>query len=176
MELNTDRLIIREATSEESSRISAQIGDDSVDTFLATLSKEDIAVIFQDQDAISTLLTRFSNSIGNGNSEIYGAWDNDVLVGFVALVNGESGTPELQIEIAPKFQNKGYGFEFLKALLKHLFERNDFQYIRYTVLPNNKPSIALVNRIGGLLQTPKSDAERLLICTYHITKESMSMQ
>lgn len=173
MELKTDRLVIRKATSEEASQISTQISDDSVDTFLATLSKEDIAVIFQDQDAVSTLLTRFSNSIGNGNSEIYGTWKNDVLVGFVALVNGESNTPELQIEIAPRFQNKGYGFEFLKALLKYLFEKNDFQYIRYTVLPNNKPSIALVNRIGASLQTPKSDAERLLICTYHITQESM---
>ena len=176
MELKTDRLIISEATYDESTKIRAEIGGDSVDEYLSKLSENDIAIIFKYQKAVSDLLTRLSNSIGDGNSEIYGAWADEELIGFIAIVNAESGTPELQIEIAPKHQNKGYGFEFLNALLKHLFEINDFQYIRYTVLPNNKPSIALVNRIGGLLQTPKSDAERLLICTYHITKESMTMQ
>ena len=176
MELKTDRLIISEATYYESTKIRAEIGGDSVDEYLSKLSENDIAIIFKDQKAVSDLLTRLSNSIGDGNSEIYGAWADEELIGFIAIVNAESGTPELQIEISPKHQNKGYGFEFLNALLKHLFERNNFQYIRYTVLPNNKPSIALVNHIGGMLQTPKSDAERLLICTYHITKESMSMK
>lgn len=173
MELKTKRLVIREATYEESKQISMQNSGDSVDTFLASLSKEEIAVIFQDKDAVSDLLTRFTNSIGEGDSDIYGAWKEDNLVGFIAIVNGESGTPELQIEIAPKFQNKGYGFEFLDALLKHLFEQKDFNYIRYTVMPNNKPSISLVNHVGASLQEPKSEAERLLICTYHITKETI---
>lgn len=174
MELKTDRLVIREATYEESNQISAQIHGDSVDKFLATLSEDDIAVIFQDKKAVSDLLTRFSNSMGDANSEIYGAWKDDSLVGFIAIVNGEFDTPELQIEIAPRFQNKGYGFEFLDALLKHLFERKEYHYIRYTVLPNNEASISLVNHIGASLQAPKSEAERLLICTYHISKDSMS--
>ena len=170
MELVTERLIIHEVTSEDTNQISDQNSNNSVDEYLSSHSKDDIAVIFQDQDAVSALLTRFSNSIGNGNSDIYGAWKDDNLIGFIALINGESGTPELQIEIAPPFQNQGYGFEFLHALLDHLFETRNFQYIRYTVLPNNKASISLVNKIGALLQEPKSEAERLLICTYHIVK------
>ncbi len=174
MKLKTNRLTISEVTYEESTKISAEIGGDSVNEFLATLTENDVAIIFRDQDAVSDLLTRFSNSIGDGNSEIYGAWKDGELIGFIAIVNGESGTPELQIEIAPEFQNKGYGFEFLDALLNYLFEKNDFEYIRYTVLPNNKPSISLVNHIGASLQKPKSEAERLLICTYHITKENMA--
>lgn len=174
MELTTERLIIHEVTSEDANQISSQISDDSVDKYLSSLSKDDIAVIFQDQDAVSALLTRFSNSIGDGNSEIYGAWKNDTLIGFISLINGESGTPELQIEIAPPFQNQGYGFEFLGALLNYLFEIKNFQYIRYTVLPNNNASIALVKHIGAELQTPKSDAERLLICTYHINKDTIT--
>ena len=174
MELTTERLIIHEVTSEDANQISSQISDDSVDKYLSSLSKDDIAVIFQDQDAVSALLTRFSNSIGNGNSDIYGAWKDDNLIGFISLINGESGTPELQIEIAPPFQNQGYGFEFLKALLNYIFEIKNFRYIRYTVLPNNNASIALVQRIGAVLQTPKSDAERLLICTYHISKDTIT--
>ena len=149
MKLKTNRLTISEVTYEESTKISAKIGGDSINEFLATLTENDVAIIFRDQEAVSDL-------------------------GFIAIVNSESGTPELQIEIAPEFQNKGYGFEFLDALLKYLFEKNDFEYIRYTVLPNNKPSISLVNHIGASLQEPKSEAERLLICTYHITKETMA--
>ena len=95
MELTTGRLVIRRATYEESNQISEQISGNSVDDYLASLSKEDIAVIFQDQDAVSALLTRFSNSIGDGNSEIYGAWKEDTLIGFISIVNAESGTPEL---------------------------------------------------------------------------------
>lgn len=173
MELLTDRLVIHEATSEDANRISEQNSNDSVNEYLASFSKDDIAIIFRDQDAVSALLTRFSNSIGDGNSEIYGAWKDETLIGFISIVNSESGTPELQIEIAPPFQNQGYGFEFLDALLNHLLQRKDFQYIRYTVLPNNKASIALVERIGAVLQEPKSEAERLLIRTYHITKDTI---
>lgn len=102
MKLNTNRLTISEVTYEESTKISAKIGGDSVNEFLATLTENDVAIIFRDQDAVSDLLTRFSNSIGDGNSEIYGAWEDEELIGFIAIVNGESGTPELQIEIAPE--------------------------------------------------------------------------
>jgi|GEM_PF-6912549 len=170
MELKTERLIIRKTTSEKTKQINTENDGASVDQFLGTLSTEDIAVIFQDKDAVSALITRFSDSIGNGDSEIYGAWEGERLIGFISLVNAESGTPELQIEIDPLFQGKGYGFEFLRTLLEWIFETRDFQYIRYTVLPNNKASISLVDKIGGLLQEPKSEAERLLIRTYHITK------
>lgn len=41
-------------------------------------------------------------------------------------------------------------------------------------MPNNKPSISLVEHIGATKQKPRSEAERLLICTYHITRESVA--
>ena len=170
MELTTERLVIRETTYEETKHISVENGEDSVDKFLASLTDDDVAVIFQDKEAVSNLLTRFSNSIGDGSSEIYGAWNNEDLIGFIAVVNGESGTPELQIEIAPKHQNKGYGFEFLNALIPYLFCHRNFKYIQYTVLPNNAASISLIAKIGAALQEPKSEAERRLIRTYHINK------
>lgn len=173
MELTTERLIIREATYKEAKQISEQNSGNSATSFLASLSEDDVAIIFNHKEAVSNLLTRFRNSIGDGSAEIYGAWKSKTLLGFVSIVNAESRTPELQIEIAPNFQNKGYGFEFLSALLEHLFEERDFQYIRYTVIPNNEPSIALIENIGALHQEPKSEAEKLLIRTYHITKLSM---
>ena len=122
MELKTERLIIREASYEETKQISEQNSSNSASDFLASLSEDDKAIIFKDTDAVSELLTRFSNSIGNGSSEIYGAWKKTTLIGFISLVNVDSGTPEIQIEIAPKYQNKGYGYEFLSAVMEHLFE------------------------------------------------------
>ena len=56
MELTTERLIIHEVTSEDANQISSQISDDSVDKYLSSLSKDDIAVIFQDQDTSNMLL------------------------------------------------------------------------------------------------------------------------
>ena len=170
MKIKTERLSIRRTTHEETKQISTANNTGSVDEFLGSLSNEEIAIIFQNKDAVSDLLTRFSNSIGNGDTETYGAWKDEKLIGFISLINAESGTPELQIEIDPQFQGKRYGFEFLRALLGHLFETRNFQYISFTVLVHNPASISLVEKIGASLQEPKSDAERLLIRTYHITK------
>ena len=173
MELKTERLIIREASYEDTKKISEQNNANSAGNFLASLSEEDKEIIFKDTDAVSGLLTRFSNSIGDGSSEIYGAWKKETLIGFISLVNVDSGTPEIQIEIAPKYQHKGYGYEFLFAVMEYIFEKQRFDYVRYTVLPNNDASIALVKSIGAFLQEPKSDVEKLLIQTYHISKLSM---
>ena len=109
MELKTKRLIIREISYEETKQISEQNSSNSASEFLASLSEDDKEVIFKDTEAVANLLTRFSNSIGDGSSEIYGAWKKQTLLGFISLVNVKSGTPEIQIEIAPKYQNKGYG-------------------------------------------------------------------
>lgn len=173
MELKTERLIIREASYQEAKQISEQNNSDTANTLLSSLSEDDKAIIFKDIDAVTALLTRFSNSIGNGNSEIYGAWRKNTLIGFISLVNGESGTPEIQIEIAPKYQNKGYGHEFLSAVMEYVFEQQRFSYVQYTVLPSNEASIALVKSVGALLIEPKSEAEKLLIRTYHISKLSL---
>lgn len=173
MELKTERLIIREASYQEAKQISEQNNSGTANTLLSSLSEDDKAIIFKDIDAVTALLTRFSNNIGNGNSEIYGAWRKNTLIGFISLVNGESGTPEIQIEIAPKYQNKGYGHEFLSAVMEYVFEQQRFSYVQYTVLPSNKASIALVKSVGALLIEPKSEAEKLLIRTYHISKLSL---
>lgn len=59
MKLVTERLVIHEATSEDANRISEQNSSDSVNEYLSSLSKDDIAVIFQDRDAVSALLLVF---------------------------------------------------------------------------------------------------------------------
>jgi hypothetical protein len=95
------------------------------------------------------------------------------MIGYIALVNCAAKAPELQIEIAPDYQGKGYGYEFLKAVLRSVFKKRGYDAIRYTVLPSNGASIALVKKVGAFLQEPASEAERILIRTYLVSSLSM---
>lgn len=58
---------------------------------------------------------------------------------------------------------------FLSALMRYLFETGYCRF-HYAVMPDNAASIALVEKVGGILQPLKSEAERLLFKTYHIIK------
>lgn len=173
MEIKTERLIIRNTDRETANRISTLNNGNETDKTLASLSSEDISIIFEKPDEVEKIIARLSCSLGNGESDIYGAWLDTRFVGFIALVNCKSELPEVQIEIAPEYQNQGYGYEFLFSLLKELFREGKYTQLRYTVLPTNEASINLITKIGAFLQEPESIAEEKLFKTYHISKLSM---
>lgn len=173
MEIKTERLVIREISHGEAQQISKLNDPKTVNEYLATLDDKQIAVIFKDKNAVADLLNRFRNSIDNGDGKIYGALKDGLLIGFISIVTGGSEIPELQIEIAPNYHGKGYGYEFMAALLPYLFESEKYDSIRYTVLPTNAASIALIKKIGAFLQSPKSEVEKLLVQTYLISRLSM---
>ena len=140
----------------------------SVPNLFTSLSKGELDTVLSNTEALSDLLVRFKN-LAEDNKIYYGAWKNNELIGFVAIINEDSQTPEVQIEIAPKFQGQGYGYTFLFVLLKYLFETKRYQYFGYTVMPTNRASLRLVEKLGAKRQPPKSAAEDLLIHTYHIS-------
>ncbi|MBQ5797379.1 MAG: hypothetical protein IIW15_05050, partial [Firmicutes bacterium] len=47
---------------------------------------------------------------------------------------------------------------------------------KYVVNPANKASIALVEKLGGVLQEPKSYAEEMLLKTYVLSAEVPGVQ
>jgi RimJ/RimL family protein N-acetyltransferase len=173
-EIRTERLVIRPCSQESVEAISKSNGDDNATKYLASLSEEQIAIIFKDKDQVELLLKRISESRGDGNSLLFGAWLKQKMIGYIALVNGAAKISELQIEIAPDYQGKGYGYEFLKAVLRYVFKKHGYDTIRYTVLPSNDASIALIKKVGAILQKPASEAEKILIKTYHISSSSMN--
>lgn len=173
MEIKTNRLTITEIAQRDIMRIRELNNNNATDKHLASIPEEDRAVAFRDSEAVSKLCERFDSSIETEDDDFYGAWKGDLLIGFI-VVNADSDISELQIEIDPEFHHLGYGYEFLSALLKHLFENEDYTFIRYSVLPTNIASIALVEKIGGVLQPPESYIEELLVRTYHISKLSMA--
>lgn len=173
MEIRTERLVIRHTDKKTASQISDLNNGDETDKMIASLSSEDIGLIFENTDEEEQIIARLSSSLGNGESDIYGAWLDTQIIGFVSLINCKSKLPEVQIEIAPEYQNQGYGYEFLFSLLKKLFSEGRYTTLRYTVLPTNEASINLISKIGAFLQEPKSIAEEKLFKTYHISKLSM---
>jgi RimJ/RimL family protein N-acetyltransferase len=172
-EIRTRRLIIRPCSQESADAISKSNGDDNVTKYLSSLSDEQIAIIFKDKAQVELLLKRISASRGDGNSLLYGAWLDQKMIGYIALVNCAAKIPDLQIEMAPDYQGKGYGYEFLKTVLRYVFKKHGYDAIRYTVLPSNDASIALVKKVGAFLQEPASEAERILIKTYLVSSLSM---
>jgi RimJ/RimL family protein N-acetyltransferase len=172
-EIRTKRLIICPCSQEAADVISKSNSEGNSAKYLESLSDEQIAVIFEEKGKVELLLKRLSANLGIGDSLLYGAWLNEKMIGYIALVNCAAKVPELQIEIAPDYQGKGYGYEFLKAVLRSVFKKHGYDAIRYTVLPSNEASIALVKKVGAFLQEPASEAEKILLRTYLVSSLSM---
>ena len=69
-------------------------------------------------------------------------------IGYTEFKNLD-GTPEIGIDLAEKYQGKGYGFETCQILVNKLFEKTDYDYIAYNAFKYNKASIALAKKLGA---------------------------
>lgn len=170
MEIKTNRLYIRRVSRNNVLHIRELNKNDNVNDFFDAIPEEDRAEAFRDSEAVENLFALMENNLDTDDDIFYGAWVNDSLIGFIAIVNPASRTPGIQIEIDPAYHHRGYGYEFLSALLKHLFETESYTYIQYLVMPSNTASLALVEKVGGVLQEPESFIEKLLIRVYRITR------
>lgn len=173
MEIKTNRLFIRRVNRSDVLHIRELNKNDNVNDFFGSVSEEDRAEAFRDSEAVEKLFALMENNLDTDDDIFYGAWENESLIGFIAIVNPASRTPGIQIEIDPAYHHRGYGYEFLSALLKHLFETESYTYIQYLVMPSNAASIALVEKVGGVRQEPESCIEKLLVRVYHISKQSV---
>ena len=174
MEIKTNRLYIRRVNRSDVLQIRELNKNDNVNDFFGSIPEEDRAEAFRDSEAVEKLFALMENNLDTDDDIFYGAWENDSLIGFIAIVNPASDKPSIQIEIDPAYHHKGYGYEFLSALLKHLFETESYTHIQYLVMPSNAASIALVEKVGGALREPESIIEKLLVRVYHITRPSIS--
>lgn len=60
----------------------------------------------------------------------------------------KNGMIEIGFGIVPQMQNKGYGLELLIGMWKMISKRDDVKILRYTVSPENKPSMHIINKLG----------------------------
>lgn len=168
----TSRTRINIADSDFCAKISYLNKDQDGSEYLDGLNKEDKDLIFEDTKELSRLLWSMVNDVGDAPSISFGAWskENDP-IGFVTVLNFDKDISEVQIEIKPCYQNQGYGYEIMSAMLKYLFATYHYQAIRYRVMPYNIPSIKLVEKLGGTLQKSKSKQEELLFRIYHLAAD-----
>ena len=60
----------------------------------------------------------------------------------------EVGMIEIGFGIVPERQNRGFGQELLLGMWKAISARNDVKVLRYTVAPDNAPSLHIINKLG----------------------------
>ena len=60
----------------------------------------------------------------------------------------EEGMIEIGFGIVPEMQNKGFGKELLIGMWKMICKRTDVKVLRYTVAPDNAPSMHIINKLG----------------------------
>ncbi len=169
--IKTKRLVIEPTEIGIVEKISAQINDNVADNFLKSLSDEEMKVVFSDMEAVKNILLELEYKRVSPDVMAFGAWYGEKIVGYVTILRCIDNIPEIQIEILGEYQHRGFGFELLFNLLKEMFVAEQAKYLRYVVVPTNKASIALVEKLGGELQPPKSEVEKILFRTYWITRE-----
>lgn len=55
---------------------------------------------------------------------------------------------EVGITIDPEFQNEGFGYKAIKALLDHVFRETETHRVYASIDPRNEPSIRLFEKLG----------------------------
>ena len=75
--------------------------------------------------------------------------DNEIIgsAGFHDFPN-EVGMIEIGFGIVPEKQNQGFGKELLLGMWEMICKRTDVKVLRYTVSPENGPSIHIINKMG----------------------------
>ena len=89
--------------------------------------------------------------------EIYvrGAYDGDVLVGFINQVSEEGGTVEVGYVVAPEKWNRGYGTAMLTGAIAELFQQG-WQRVRAGHFEENITSRRVMEK-SGMTPIPFTD-------------------
>ncbi len=172
------RLCIRVIQPEEIKKITERNQTTRLDEYLKSLSKEEITKIMADQSAVFDIIQRLQSLLDTEYSAVYGGFYNGELISYVALTEiidstegKKTNTAEIHVEVLPEYHGQGFGFEMLSRVIEMVFSETVYPFLNYTVIPSNVVSIALVEKLGGVLQEPKSYAEEMLLRTYHLNRK-----
>lgn len=84
------------------------------------------------------------------------------------LFPDEEGMIEIGFGIVPEMQNKGYGKELLHGMWLMISSRTDVKTLRYTVTPDNAPSVHIIKSLGFNLVGEQMDEEDGLELIYEL--------
>lgn len=71
----------------------------------------------------------------------------------------ENGMIEIGFGIVPEMQKQGFGTELLMGMWQMIIKRPDVKILRYTVSPDNEPSMHIIKKLGFKLVGEQIDPE-----------------
>ena len=145
MNIETDRLIIREYTLNEAPFIYQLMNSEG---WLTNVGDRGIKTL---EDAERYMLKNYLRSY-----ELYGFGpylislkDSGIPIGSVGLYKRDNlKHPDIGFAFLPEYVNKGYAFESAHAVMQFGLEKLGLQKITGITLPNNLPSIKLLKKLG----------------------------
>jgi len=81
----------------------------------------------------------------------------------------ERGMIEIGFGIVPEMQNQGFGQELLIGMWNTICKRPDVKVLRYTVAPDNAPSMHIINKLGFTKVGEQMDPEDGLELIFEMT-------
>ena len=96
--------------------------------------------------------------------------ERNIGVGSISFHGGpdERGMVEIGLGIAEAERGNGYASEALRAMWDWAARLPEVKFLRYTVSPENLPSVAIINRLGVPLVGEQIDEEHGLELIYEI--------
>ena len=96
--------------------------------------------------------------------------DNEIIgsAGFHDFPD-DNGMIEIGFGIVPEMRNQGLGKELLIGMWQMICKRTDVKILRYTVAPDNEPSIHIINKMGFTKVGEQIDPEDGLELIYEKT-------
>lgn len=144
MKLETDRLIIRKYTRDDAAFIFDLLNSEG---WLKYIGDRNINTI---EDAKCYLENNYLTCY---NKQEYGPYlvllKNGTPIGSAGLYKREDlASPDIGFAFLPEFMNKGYAYEAASAVMEYAFEELGLTGIVGFTLPDNVPSIKLLQKLG----------------------------
>lgn len=155
-EIITDRLILRQATRDDSSEILFLRSNKQVNQFIKRQAPENLG------DAAS-FLDEISKKIKTGEVIYWGisVKGKTKLIGSICLWNfvAETKKAEVGYDLNPEFQNLGFMSEALKAILEYGFKSLQLNTIEAFTHFKNENSIKLLEKNNFEIMTSRKDKD-----------------
>ncbi|MGO3182213.1 MAG: GNAT family N-acetyltransferase [Aequorivita sp.] len=144
MNLETDRLIIREYTRNDAPFIYKLMNSEG---WLKNIGNRNINSV---REAETYLIKNYLSSYKKYGFGPYLVLLKDgTAIGSAGLYKRENlDSPDIGFAFLPEYINKGYAFEAAKAVMKYASEELKIQKIVGFTLPDNVPSIKLLKKLG----------------------------
>ena len=167
MNFTTQRLEIKNLSDKDREAVIDLLTDDRVKEFYMMPdfpSREDAAPLFERLKALSL----------NDDRYVAGIYLDGAFIGIINETEVKNKTIELGYAILPKFHNRGYGTEALKASIDYLFRRG-FEEVTAGAFEENSASFRVMVKSGMEKQEYQDEIEyrgKVHRCVYYSKKKN----